>query len=180
MENEAIFHMTRGACVGGLSDFFCIAVDLCVHAPDLDIGLDLDNASAGEGVIEGADEGGVEPCLQSVHFLTSRVTCAKAYALHLLLLLCGPEKVQTLLTPPEPWFCLSMTVLRRARRAAGLPLPLGKGEPEQVRTRTKQGTPVAVGISSQTKPTTTTRTKTLSMAARCCNCGSAGVVGLPR
>lgn len=76
MENEAIFHMTRGACVGGLSDFFCIAVDLCVHAPDLDIGLDLDNASAGEGVIEGADEGGVEPCLQSVHFLTSRVTCA--------------------------------------------------------------------------------------------------------
>jgi hypothetical protein len=61
-------------------------------------------------VFEEADEEGLKPCLQSVHFLAPRVIYAKAYVLRLLLLLCGPDKVQTLLPPPDQWEPVALPV----------------------------------------------------------------------
>jgi hypothetical protein len=84
IENEAIFHMTKGHAVcGGLSDLFCIAVSVCCADPD-----------GGE---------------MSAHFLARRIVEPKAFIKRLLLLLCGPEALLSLLPPRSQWEAVLLT-----------------------------------------------------------------------
>jgi len=85
VENEAIFRMTGEPVGGALSDLFCLAACICFADPD---------------------GGGPEDCLPdppSAHFFARRVTDETKVVERLLMLLCGPEALLSLLPPQGDW-----------------------------------------------------------------------------
>ena len=110
-ENEVMLQMSGKAVAGALTDLFALSTSLCVCvAPDVesceDTGADAD---ANE------DEWLPAKDLKSAHFLAPRVTSARDYVLHLLLLLCGPDACATLLPPPEDWAPLQVPLQQQSQ-----------------------------------------------------------------
>ena len=89
VETEAIFRMTGKPVGGALSDLFCLAACICFADPDPDGGDD------------GAGDCNLGP--PSAHFFARRVTDETKFVERLLMLLCGPEALLSLLPPRGEW-----------------------------------------------------------------------------
>ena len=87
VETEAIFRMTGKPVSGALSDLFCLAACICFADPD------------------GGDDGPEDcnPGPPSAHFFARRVTDETKVVERLLMLLCGPEALLSLLPPRGDW-----------------------------------------------------------------------------
>jgi hypothetical protein len=122
-----------------LTDLFALSPSLCVRvAPESqsyeDVGADAEvdadkdkdedkdknknkdkNKDKDKDKDEDEDKWFPEEDLKSAHFLAPRVTRARDYVLHLLLLLCGPDACATLLPPPEHWTPLEAPLQQRSQ-----------------------------------------------------------------